>query len=230
MMHQWGYGQGTAGKPRWFNGSGYGAIPGGPAPYAPRMMAKPGWFAPDSAALAPMSVDAARSAAQKYVDALDLTGLELGEVMIFENHAYVIVEEATTGIGAFELLVDPATKLAYPEHGPNMMWNLKYGAINHSGMMGRGGMMGMWRFQKTAPAEVSPEMPVSVSEAREAAQAYLDEFVSGAQASSTPAPFYGYYTFDFEQDGSVAGMLSVNGFNGQVFLHTWHGSFIEEAD
>jgi hypothetical protein len=25
-------------------------------------------------------------------------------------------------------------------------------------------------------------------------------------------------------------MLSVNGYSGQVFLHTWHGTFIEEAE
>jgi hypothetical protein len=25
-------------------------------------------------------------------------------------------------------------------------------------------------------------------------------------------------------------MLSVNGYNGQVFLHTWHGTFIEESE
>ena len=42
--------------------------------------------------------------------------------------------------------------------------------------------------------------------------------------------FYGYYTLDFEKDGRIAGMLSVNGYSGQVFLHTWHGTFIEEAE
>jgi len=38
------------------------------------------------------------------------------------------------------------------------------------------------------------------------------------------------YTLDFEKDGKVAGMLSVNGYSGQVFLHTWHGTFIEESE
>lgn len=45
-----------------------------------------------------------------------------------------------------------------------------------------------------------------------------------------PAQFYGYYTLDFEKDGETIGILSVNGFNGQVFLHTWHGLFIEEVE
>ncbi len=39
--------------------------------------------------------------------------------------------------------------------------------------------------------------------------------------------FYGYYTIDVERDGKIIGMLSVNGYTKQVFLHTWHGDFIE---
>jgi hypothetical protein len=42
--------------------------------------------------------------------------------------------------------------------------------------------------------------------------------------------FYGYYTLDFSTNGKVVGMLSVNGYSGAVFLHTWHGTFIEELE
>ena len=52
--------------------------------------------------------------------------------------------------------------------------------------------------------------------------------LSGATAAMDPVQFYGYYTLDFERDGTMVGMLSVNGFSGQVFLHAWHGTFIEE--
>ena len=41
--------------------------------------------------------------------------------------------------------------------------------------------------------------------------------------------FPGYYTMDFLENGNVAGMLSVNGYTGQVWHHTWHDSFISEA-
>ena len=41
------------------------------------------------------------------------------------------------------------------------------------------------------------------------------------------SPFYGYYTIDVERDGKIIGMLSVNGYTKQVFLHTWHGNFID---
>ncbi len=95
----------------------------------------------------PLTVDQAKQAAGKYIQSLNIQGFEIGEVMIFDNNAYVVVKESDTGLGAFELLVDPVSQIAYPEYGPNMMWNLKYGGLNHSGMMfgigaaGRHGMM-----------------------------------------------------------------------------------------
>ena len=64
----------------------------------------------------------------------------------------------------------------------------------------------------------------------EYAQQYLDTNYAGATAATDPTQFYGYYTLDFEKDGKTIGMLSVNGFTGQVFLHTWHGTFIEEVE
>ena len=71
-----------------------------------------------------------------YLAVLNIPDLKVAEVMVFDNNAYVRVVEQSTGIGAFELLVDPATLAVTPEPGPNMMWNLKYSALNHQYMMG----------------------------------------------------------------------------------------------
>jgi hypothetical protein len=178
----------------------------------------------------PLTVDQAKTAAEKYIQSLNIQGLMAGEVMVFDNNAYVVVNESGTGLGAFELLVDPASQVAYPEYGPNMMWNLKYSGMNHGSMMGgKGGMMGGWNNKSTIPATVSVDMPVTKDQAIKNAQAYLDQNQPGTIAATDPMQFYGYYTLDFEKDGKVAGMLSVNGYNGQIFLHTWHGSFIEEV-
>jgi len=192
--------------------------------------------------LTPLTVDQAKAAAEKYLSNLNNSDLQIAEVMIFDNNSYIIVKETSTGNGAFELLVDSASQIAYPEHGPNMMWNLKYSGLNHqfmmddnSGMMGgsggmmsgNGGMMGGW--DNTTPANVSATMTVTPEQAIAYAQKYLDENISGATAATDPIQFYGYYTLDFEKDGKVTGMLSVNGYSGQVFLHTWHGTFIEES-
>jgi hypothetical protein len=185
-----------------------------------------------NANVTPLSVDQAKTAAEAYLKTLGVDGLQVSEVMVFDNNAYVVVKETSTGNGAFELLVDPVTKTAYPEMGPNMMWNLKYGMMSGGGMMGGrgGGMMGGWNNGNTTPADVSADMPVTQEKAISLAQAYLDQTIPGATAATDPVKFYGYYTMDFEQNGKVAGMLSVNGYSGQVFLHTWHGTFVEESN
>jgi len=105
----------------------------------------------------------------------------------------------------------------------------------YGGMMGGGMMMGgygnmMGNLNDTTPLDVSADMTVTPEQAVEFAQKYIDTNISGATAATDPIRFYGYYTLDFEKDGKVAGMLSVNGYSGQVFLHTWHGTFIEEVE
>jgi len=140
--------------------------------------------------------------------------LHIGEIMIFDNHAYAEVIEEETGIGAFEVLVDPETLAVFPEIGPNMMWNLKYGHMR-SGMMGDG------------YTGSGVDMPISGEDAIRIANEYLRGNKSGLTASSDADPFYGYYTIHTLKDDHVDGMLSVNGYDGEIFLHTWHGDFIE---
>ena len=72
-------------------------------------------------------------------------------------------------------------------------------------------------------------MPVTVQEASTYAQRWLDRNIPGAKVEE-PETFYGYYTFDFSESGQVAGMLSVNGYTGDVWYHTWHGQFIAMAE
>jgi len=189
----------------------------------------------------PLSLEEAEAAVQDYLAALGNDDLELHEVMIFDNHAYAEVVETSTGIGALEVLVDPASLAVFPEPGPNMMWNLKYGHMAGVGMMGGmmgnsgwsgwGGMMGTGRRLRglTIPSN-SADMPVSPAQATEAAQSYLDSYLPGSQVEEEVDPFYGYYTLHIERDGQTVGMLSVNGYTGQVFPHTWHGDFLEMSE
>jgi hypothetical protein len=175
----------------------------------------------------PITIDQAKQAVQSYIDHLPYQDLEIKEIMIFVNQAYAEVIEKSTGIGAMELLVDPGSLNVYPEYGPNMMWNQKYGHMDGTGMMG--GMMGGWsgRWGTNPESDVSAEMPVTPQRAIEAAQKYLDAHQSGTTVLDEAQPFYGYYTLDTLRDGEATGMLSVNGYTGQVFPHTWHGKFIE---
>jgi hypothetical protein len=173
-------------------------------------------------------MDQARQAAENYLARLNNPDLEIKEIMLFDNNAYVRVTEKSTGTGAMELLVDPSTQAAFPEYGPNMMWNLKYGPMSGTGgMMGGAGRMG--RFPG-ASASASAALPVTPEQAVKAAQQYLDQQFPGSQADTQPDAFYGYYTIDILKDGKPTGMLSVNGFSQQVFYHSWHGAFIETAE
>jgi hypothetical protein len=184
----------------------------------------------------PLSIDTAESAVEKYVESLNNPDLVVKEVMIFDNHAYAEIVEQSTGIGAMEVLVDPVSLDVYPEHGANMMWNLKYGMMStegHGMMQGgrMGGMMGGgWRGSPQDVQEVSAEMPISAEEAVKIARDYLDGISSGLQVGEHADQFYGYYTLHTLKNGEVVGMLSVNGFSGQVLLHTWHGNFIEMSE
>ena len=163
----------------------------------------------------PLTIEEAHGAVESYADALGYSGLEIAELMEFEHNFYAIVRESNTGIGAMELLIDKWTGTVGPEMGPNMMWNARYG------MHGRGGgMMG----------GVSGTNTVSPEEALEIAQRWLDTYRPGLTLEEHADPFYGYYTIHTLREGEVVGMLSVNGFTGQVWLHTWHGEFVDMTD
>ena len=180
----------------------------------------------------PITLEQAREQLTDYLAARGDENLRLDEIMIFDNHAYAEIVEADSGIGAMELLVDPVTGAVYPEHGPSVMWNLKYSPMADFGgygmmggmMGGRAGASGLQSFEPSA------DMPVSSQQAIEAAQRYLDLYLPGSVASDEVDPFYGYYTLHILRDGAIVGMLSVNGYSAQVFLHSWHGDFVEMAE
>jgi hypothetical protein len=175
-----------------------------------------------SANAQPITFDTAAQAVQNYLNSYGNADLTLAEVMEFDNNVYAVVTEKITGTGAFEVLVNRYTGVVHPEPGPNMMWNTRYSHTAGPGsMMGR--MGGVWN-QQTSP------LTVTVAQARTTAQQWLDASQPGARMADDEMQFYGYYTMDFFKDGKTAGMLSVNGYSGQVWHHTWHGNFISEQE
>jgi hypothetical protein len=191
---------------------------------------------PDPGHDAPLTVAEAESAVEDYVADLGADigdeHLEIAEVMVFDNHAYVEVAEADTGYGAMELLVAPGTLYVSPEPGPNMMWNEKYGHMGdwgHGGW-GHGGMMGGPGWGRGRGYTDPAEMPVTPDQAIEIAQDYLDDYQPGGHAGEEAETFYGYYTIHVLRRGEISGMLSVNGHTGQVFYHTWHGTFVTMSE
>jgi len=150
----------------------------------------------------------------KYLEENNLSNLEISEIMEFSQNFYIEIIEKDTGIGAMELLVDKSSGAIFPEYGPNMMWNLKYGM--HSRM---------------SLSRSSIDMPIEKDEALDIAGKYLAKINTGESAGSDIVKFYGYYTIHTEtENGKVTGMLSVNGFTGQVWYHNWHGAFTDMVE
>ncbi len=176
----------------------------------PGMMS--GVFGNPSATGQRISIDKAVDLAKQYASNYG-KDLQVSEVMEFSENFYAVVKEASTGHGAFELLIDPYTGAVYPEVGPNMMWNSRYSPM---GRMMEG-------FQ-------GADNTLSLDQAAQAGQKYLDINLPGARLNTDGVSFYGHYTFDYELNGKIAGMLSVNGITGDVWLHTWHGDFIQELE
>ena len=208
------------------SGSAYGVG----SPWSPGMMGRP----PQTGGVS-ISFDEAVTLFQNYIAATGNRDLAVKEVMEFENNFYAIVYEKNTGVAAFELLIwkqaqrsgmmgggmgmggyGAAAGVVVPEPGPNMMWNTKYSMMR--GMMGSG-------LQTSA----SGQMTVSEQDAKSIAENNLSQDFPGAHVEGITR-FYGYYTVDFEKDGKIIGMLSVNGYTGQVWYHSWHGAFIQENE
>jgi hypothetical protein len=157
-----------------------------------------------------ISMEKAVADAVSLISKID-TDLQITELMEFEEVFYLLVTEKESNKGAFELLVNPYSGKVSPEVGPNMMWNLKYGHIN----------------QEDNSAKANK---ISMADAAQEAQKELDQYIHGATLIADGVDFYGYYSFDYKENGKIAGMLSVNGQDGQVWLHNWHGTFIGEME
>ena len=147
------------------------------------------------------------------------------ELMAFEQNIYARIAEKSTKINACELLIDPYTGAVQPEYGPNRMWNTKYGQMSD-----QGGMMPSSTLDGLAAVQPSAEMPVTAEQASKLAQQYLDAQKTGLTIEKGPDVFYGYYTVhSLDTAGNTVGMLSVNGYTGQVWYHIWQGKFIGMA-
>ena len=196
------------------NGYGYGGMMGrgcmmgGGYSYSPPIYAN-GTYATQ------LNITTAETIASNYLSAVNNPDLAVKEIEEYSQNFYVQYYEKSTGVGAFEMLIEKYTGAISPEMGPNMMWNTKYGMMS--------GMMGWFRGAPSAVMQVTPEQAIAD------AQQYLNAYYSGTVAEEVFA-FYGYYHVMVQLNGNDYGMLSVNGYTGQGWFHTWHGTFIQELE
>ncbi len=156
---------------------------------------------------APLSHDDAEAIAEQYLASTNNPDLEIDEFEEYSHNFYVSLIEKSTGRGAIEIIIDRYSGSFQPEP-QSMMWNSNYG------------MMGQYQ---------TAEMVITSQQALKTAQDFLDIVYPGTEADEIVS-YYGYYTIMTTLEGKHYGMLSVNGYTGAVWYHTWHGMFISGAE
>ena len=211
-------------------------------------------YAPGGAQHPVSSLADARASATAYANRLNL---RVDEVLQFKRNYYVKLVDRN-GDGAAEVLVDPKTGVVSLEYGPAMMWNTKYGMAsgrwshmpgrammgrygntmmngNGGGMMGGNGPGGMMNgngpggMMGGGATTTDAGSRVSMSDARNLAQRWLDADDPGVTVETGGDAFPGYFTFETLRDGRVEGMISVRESTGAVWRHWWHGAFVAQA-
>lgn len=154
-----------------------------------------------------MSVEEVEDAVNVYLGSFN-DFLEISDIFIYvDSDYYVSIKEKETGKGAMELLINPYTGDIYPEYGPNMMWNKKYGMHRN-----------LWYSKSRVSRDIALEY----------ANQYVQSFIRPDYIVENEGhEFYGYYTFHVNKGGQTVGMLSVNDETGDVWYHTWHGELDE---
>jgi hypothetical protein len=194
-----------------------------------------------AAASRPISQDEARRRAEGFAARYG-QNVKIRDFMVFTNNFYVQVVSTKTGAGLGELLVDRYTGVVQPEYGPNMMWNSRFG-MGGSGMMGSGmsgqpnqtGMMGdqnqpgqgMMGNTPNSSNQVAQPVRYNLASAQKLAATFVAGYLPNGKVLEGFA-FPGYYTFDYGRK-AIEGMLSVNAYTGEVWVHGWHGLFLGEV-
>jgi hypothetical protein len=137
------------------------------------------------------------------------SSFEMVDMVAYSNSPYyLIVKEENKEEAAFGLMFDPVRKIIYPEYGPNMMWNQNYGMAV---------MMG-WNSRTT-------EQQINREEALANARDFARD--NGLSVRDDGYQFSGYYSFYVENNNQTLGLVSVNVYSGEVWVHNWHGDLTE---
>lgn len=149
----------------------------------------------------------ARESVMEALAARSDNNLMLDQMIQFPDGFYALIREKNTGMGAMELIVDPATGAVASGFGPTMMWNQKYGP----GLSGG-----------SAPTA----MRVGSADARAIVLRYLASQGNRKSYDLSVDEFPGYYTIDLSKDGKIAGMASVNASTGEIYFRDWESSSV----
>ncbi len=148
----------------------------------------------------------------------DNSNLRAEEIIEFANDFYVRFSEKDTGINAFVALVHPYNGRLYPGHHPDKYWNTEY----------RDEAVDVTSNRVTSDMGSSP-MTVTEEQAWNDAQRFIERHLPDGQAGAVER-FYGYYIIPVLMFEDVIGLVSINGYTGEVCYEACHGSLIERVD
>jgi len=157
-----------------------------------------------------ITMEQALQLAQEYIDAR-ADNLSIARMYEFERVFYAVVVETDTGIGAFQLIIQPVSGIVRFETGPCAVWNTAYGR----------------RFLRDDEPDANQ---LTMEEAAAQAQQALDDAGEDAAVNPDGIAFYGYYTFEYSVDDEVIGLVSVNAADGDYWFHHWLGELISRED
>jgi hypothetical protein len=137
--------------------------------------------------------------------------LKPAKVLEFENAFDVIFVEADTGRGAVQYIVPKSGRGI--QMAPDLRWNLKYGPASEN-----------------QPGSAASDNSVTLADAGAAAKTWLAKVSPNATVQDSGLAFYGYYLFEYVIDGKTAGIVLVNGLNGQAAGLKELGAFVSEKE
>lgn len=91
----------------------------------------------------PLTKDQGLNRASEFIASLNNPDLAVGILKEYDSYFYVALQEKSTGVYAFDILVDKMTGSVYAEPGPNMVWNTKYSFVSPSPMPMTQNQLGM---------------------------------------------------------------------------------------
>ncbi len=148
----------------------------------------------------------------------DNSNLRAEEIIEFANDFYVRFSEKDTGINAFVALVHPYNGRLYPGHHPDKYWNTEY----------RDEAVDVTSNRVTSDMGSSP-MAVTEEQAWNDAQRFIERHLPDGHAGEVER-FYGYYIIPVLMFEDVIGLLSINGYTGEVCYEACHGSLIDRVE
>lgn len=132
----------------------------------------------------------------------------------------------TTGMMGANMMGSPQNQgTTGDQNQTGMMGDQNQGTTGAAQTQPGQGMMG------TTPNQGNQVAPVTVrynlASAQKLAETFVAGYLPGAKVLEGLA-FPGYYTFDYGRK-EIEGMLSVNAYTGEVWVHGWHGLFLGEV-